>query len=86
MATILDTAEQKLSIITENAVGQLCSRSFNFRNTSKFTHSTVDGHFSYFRFLAIVNSAAENVFLVVSWCECANIYIGHPGRSGIVGP
>ena len=46
-----------------------------------FTHSAVDGHLSYFHVLAIVNSAAMNIEVCVSFQ--ITVFSGYQPRDGI---
>ena len=48
-----------------------------------FIHSPVDGHLGYFHVLAIVNSAAMNIGVHVSFSILVSS--GHMPRSGIAG-
>ena len=48
-----------------------------------FTHSSVDGHLGYFHVLAIVNSAAMNIGVHVSFWMM--VFSGYMPRSGIAG-
>ena len=48
-----------------------------------FTHSSVDGHLGYFHVLTIVNSAAMNIGVHVSFCII--VLSGYMPRSGIAG-
>ena len=50
---------------------------------SFFIHSPVDGHIGYFRVLAIVNSAAVNIGIHVSFSVLLSS--GYMPRSGIAG-
>ena len=49
-----------------------------------FIHSSVDGHVGYFHFLAVVNSAAVNIGVHVSFQII--VLSGCMPRSGIAGP
>ena len=48
-----------------------------------FIHSSVDGHLGYFHALAIVNSAAMNIVVYVSFRIM--VFSGYMLRSGIAG-
>ena len=48
-----------------------------------FIHSSVDGHLSYFHVLAIVNSAAMDIGVHVSFQ--IRVFSGYMPKSGIVG-
>ena len=49
-----------------------------------FIHSSVDGHVGYFHFLAVVNSAAVNIGVHVSFGIM--VFSGYVLRSGIARP
>ena len=50
-----------------------------------FIHSSVDGHLGCFHFLAIVNSAAMNIEVHVSFQISVFNFSGYMARSGIAG-
>ena len=50
-----------------------------------FIHSSVDGHLGCFHVLAIVNSAAMNIGVHVSFHSKVSIFSGYMPRSGIAG-
>ena len=50
-----------------------------------FIHSSVDGHLGFFHVLAIVNSAAMNIGMHVSFLIRAFVFFVYMSRSGITG-
>ena len=50
-----------------------------------FIHLSIDGHVSYFRILAIVNNAAMNIGVHVSFQVSVFVFLRYIRRGGIVG-